>query len=59
MFTYTYYSDILHCKLRLAEMSKAHSKEMLDAEAKLKQLEEEKDNLASNHAKEKEESEHR
>ncbi len=37
----------------------AHSKEILDAKSKLKQLEEEKDNLASNHAKEKGEIEQR
>ncbi len=42
---------------RLADMTEVHSKEMLAAEVKLKQLEDEKDNLASNHAKDKGESE--
>ncbi len=38
-------------------MTEAHSKELLAAEANLKQLEEEKDNLMLSHAKEKGESE--
>ncbi len=40
-------------------MTEEHSKEMFDAEGKLKQLEEEKDNLMLSHYKEKEESEQR
>ncbi len=43
----------------MIELTEAHSKEMLDAEAKLKQIEEEKANLASNHATEKGEIEQR
>ncbi len=46
-------------KLRLAEMTEVHSKEILATEVKLKQLEEEKGNLMSCHAKEKGELEQR